>query len=355
MLSLDSSSSDTSDEVLLQGEEQRECRDQREHRHGKHRPPRRHTRGVQKQPESHRDGIPVRTGEIEQLVEEVIPRPEKREKQRSNEGGYGKGQDNPRIDTEFAAPVDQGRLIDVARKTPDELHQQEDEKSIRCKELGNDDRQEGVDPPEIAEHDVPGDGGDMGRQHEGDHHHRKPEFLSYELQPCKRIGGQRAEYCIGEGAEQTDDEGILEECIESDDADALPSFTVILCGEHLRPNACIGENHITWLEGCTNKPQDGIEHSQTEGDDECVEQKPACQCFLCLHTLLPASIGDQIARNLERQGGKAGDDDQQDPCHGCCNDRQAHPPWSPACFRGAELPDGACIDAQDRIRAVERR
>lgn len=154
MSSLDSSSGDSPNKVLLQAEEENETGNEGKHRHGEQTSPRRDSRRVQEKAKTQRNREEFRAGQIEQLVKEIIPCPEEREEHRRNESWNGEGHENPQIDGELPTTVDHRRFIELFWKPTDKLNEQKDEKRISCQHLRNNKRQECIDPAKTVKEDV---------------------------------------------------------------------------------------------------------------------------------------------------------------------------------------------------------
>src|SRR5437660_565715 len=142
---------DALDQQPLEAYEEREHRQQRHGGHREERPPIRLAGGIDEAAQAQLHGIGAHVVEIDQRTEEVVPGEDEGEDSGGRERRQRERQDDAPIDAKGAATVDLGGLVELARQTAEELHQQEDEEGVDRQELRHHQRQEGVDPAEAEE------------------------------------------------------------------------------------------------------------------------------------------------------------------------------------------------------------
>ena len=95
-----------------------------------------------------------RIGEVQQVVEKVVPRPKEREQRDRHQSRARERYDDTKENPDFPAPVDGRRLVELFRQTAYELHEQKHEERVRREEFRHDDREVRTHPPEGVEQDI---------------------------------------------------------------------------------------------------------------------------------------------------------------------------------------------------------
>ena len=216
-------------------------------------------------PELH--GVLADVVEIDQRPEEVVPGPDEGEDRSRRKSRHGERQDDAPIDAPGPCPVDDRRLVELARDAAEELVEEEDEEGVDSHKLRHDEGKEGVDPIEVEEEDVLRDQRDVVRQHQRAEHHREPEILQRELKPREGIGRKRARDHVADHAQHRDDRGVPEERPEAD-RQAAPAAPIGVGSECLGQYRRVAEDLVVGLEARREHPEQRIEHDERDRAQE---------------------------------------------------------------------------------------
>ena len=227
VLAFEAGGADTLDQVALEGDEYDKHRQQRQTGHGKDRAPIRANVGIGIGPDRQRDGVEMGILQIEQGTEKVLPRPVERKDGCRDQSRLDQRQDDLEEYAYLAASIDLGCLVQFDRYTTHELHQQKDEESV-AKEAWEQQWQEGVDPFQLAKHNVLGDHQNLSRQHHGEQHDREPESPAHEFDLGESIGDDGRGGNPGYRAKAGVDERVSPKGGERDTAKPCPPVDVML-------------------------------------------------------------------------------------------------------------------------------
>src|SRR5215217_522946 len=145
---------DAVDQVFLAGDEEADDGCDGYHGHGEHGSPHALAFGVHKGPQRQGNRVEVLVLDVEQGTEELVPGGDEREDGGGGHCRYAEGQDDAQEGPEGAAAVDLGCVVKLLRQCLHELDHQEDEEGVGGHEVGNDQREVGVQPAELRKDDV---------------------------------------------------------------------------------------------------------------------------------------------------------------------------------------------------------
>ncbi len=211
---------------LEEGKEDQD-RNQRHDGHSEHCSPFRRSLVIEEHPQSQRYGKQLRITDIDQLTEEIVPRPDEGEDSGGHKRRLQQRKNNAYERLNRIAAVHDRRLIQLMRNAADELNHQEDEEGIGGQELGHDQRIIRIDPIDAVKDNVLRDQGHMIRQHNRHHHGGEEDPLECEIHPCEREGRHRTSDDIAQNSEADDNERIHIKGGKADSRQADPSFGIV--------------------------------------------------------------------------------------------------------------------------------
>lgn len=138
----------------------------------------------------------VQAAQIDHLTVKVIPCPHEGEDDGSDHRRYHQRYDDTSKQRESITTVKGCRLVQFFRYPPDKLNHQKDKEGICCKEFRHHYGKQCVQPVQSVEDDIPGDNQNMNRDHHGEEHAGKQNFLEFKVKTGKSKGSQSTGYGI---------------------------------------------------------------------------------------------------------------------------------------------------------------
>lgn len=274
---------DTTDEMLLSEEihDQDRCHGRKR---GSHQKVPLNTPDSLEHLKAHLDGELLIGVQVDQRLEELIPRPEECIGHDDGQGRNAQRQQNPVEDSEGAHPVDFRRIIQVSRHRLHILDQEEYEE-WGAAEGREDQGPVGVDHTCLDVHGVQGDQlGLQGNHHRADHQHEENSF-SGKLQTGEAVGDQGNGKQLSDGLEDYQVEGVADEAKHGNAGEYVAEVHPLgdFREQHRRPKENIPPAFNGSREHPENRKQenDGEQDHEGVGDHRCGDLPPPMSSLHC--------------------------------------------------------------------------
>ncbi len=234
----------------------------------------------------------VRRSEVDQRPHEVVPRAYEGEDRYHGQAGFDERKHDAPVDAERAAPIYARRVLQFERNRQHELAHEEYIDCPASEPRAHRKRLEGIQPTQVAKHEIDRNHGHLRWQHHGGESHDEEHVPARPAETREAVPRKRRSEKHAENDRPCDHARVLEVQREGQ---RCPPFDEVAPNHRARdPLRRKGHHFLLSLQGRRDHPEERQQHDDGSGtqDDECDAFSCVFDCASRPHTLATLGMGE---------------------------------------------------------------